>query len=163
VAADLHDVGTASPGERVVDAPAVAHLAHERVALAPDEEVAAPATVPHAVGDDLVDGQHEVVGARGAESGTACTAADQPAHTAEISAGEGAFGDRAAGLRQRIGERGGRGLDAAEARAAAAGTALDNCRVAAVRLGDQLGAERARVVRAEERDGPAPGKGQVEQ
>src|SRR5215217_7973415 len=57
VTADLAGCRQLAPGERVLDAAGVRHLADERAARLPDRERPRPAAVADAVGRELVDGQ----------------------------------------------------------------------------------------------------------
>ena len=163
VTADPAEVRPAAACERIVQAAPVAHLAHQHVALAPDTQRASPAGVTDAVRGHLVDGEHEVVAPRGAEARRARVAGDEPAHVGQVARGEAAHPHRPRWLRQRVGERGGCGLGSPEALAAPERAPSHDGRMAAMRLRDHAGVERAGVVRAEERQRSCVGKGEVEE
>jgi hypothetical protein len=75
--------GRATAGQRLVEAAAVADLAHDHAVLVPDAQRALAAAVADAVGRDLVGREHEVAGALLADGGLARVLATSVADAAE--------------------------------------------------------------------------------
>lgn len=76
-------VGALASGERPVDVPGVADLAHEGLVLAPDSQPALTAGVTHTVRGNLIRGQREIAGAARVEGRRRRDVADQPADQPE--------------------------------------------------------------------------------
>ena len=120
------------------DPPAVADLADQRLGLEPDAQDAAAAAVADAVGGDLVDGEHEVVGALAREPGALGLRRREVAQLGERVGGDLVVGR----VRGRRGQRRGELRDRVVAAKGRAGGASDE-RMAALGLGDHVRVERS--------------------
>src|SRR3954469_21670401 len=88
-------------GQPLVEAAAVADLAHDGVVLVPDAQRALATAVAEAVDRDLVRGEHEVAGARLADAGLARVLGDECADVAERLPCDRVPGGPAGRLRKR--------------------------------------------------------------
>ena len=145
--------GMLRPMRGSVDAPGVADLADQRPGLAPDAQDAPARTVLDAVDGNLVHGQREVGAAPGRHPGAervamtssrTATRAAEPNSRRRLGAGHG---------RQRRLEDGLDVVRPAVQGAAAVVLAVDQDRVATVRLGDHVGRQPLDVVRAHQPQG----------
>src|SRR3954470_23031570 len=146
-------------GQRLVEAAAVADLAHDHVVLVPDAQRALAAAVADAVRGDLVGREHEVAGAWLADAGLARVLRDERADPAERLPRDRVLGGVGGCVRERCGELWRRPVGAAVADALGGA----DPRVRALGLLDHLAVEVRGVVGADEVEAVGTREGGVEQ
>jgi hypothetical protein len=141
-------VGPHAPRERIRDLTVIADLADQFIALPPHAQLAVAAGVPHRVGCQLVDREHEIGRLVVAEARGQGLLRDQRAKLGEVGAPE-REGDR---LRWRLRKRPLAGVGEGMSHEVAAGAlvaVIDQRRMGPLRVRDHVLVERVRVVGAE--------------
>lgn len=158
-AARLAERGPHAADQRLLgDAPAVADFADQGVGVAPDAQDAAAAAVAHAVGGDLVDGEHEVVRPLPGQPGPLALRRREVAQVGERLADDLVFGRVRRWLGQRRSE-----LRHRVVAAIGAARGPGDERMAGLGLGDHVGVELHGVVGADQVEVRGGGEGDVEQ